>query len=150
MLLSIKQIIKPNEKEKIILGNLSYSAYKLWNVANYEKKNYKALGLTSFPNWYEQKKHFKNNFWYKNLPSQTAQEVLNTLQQAWKSYFKLIKTKGIINPQTPRFKKSLIDCKSNFAHPTNFWYWSFGIKLSCANLFAASSCSPVSFSNDIP
>ncbi len=108
MLLSIKQIIKPNEKEKIILGNLSYSAYKLWNVANYEKKNYKALGLTSFPNWYEQKKHFKNNFWYKNLPSQTAQEVLNTLQQAWKSYFKLIKTKGIINPQTPRFKKSLI------------------------------------------
>lgn len=111
MLLSIKQIIIPNEKDKIILGNLSYSAYKLWNVANYEKRNYKALGLASFPNWYDQKKRMKDDFWYKNLPSQTAQEVLNTLQQSWKSFFKLKSTKGILNPQPPRFKNSGIGFK---------------------------------------
>lgn len=104
MLLSIKQTINPNQKEKIILDSLSYSAYKLWNVANYEKRNYKSLGFSSFPDWYEQKKRMKSDFWFKNLPSQTAQEVLNTLQQAWKSFFKLQQTQGVKNPQPPRFK----------------------------------------------
>jgi len=104
MLLSIKQTFVPNEKERIILGCLSYASFKLWNIANYEKKNYKTLGLSSFPNWYEQKRNLKDNFWYKNLPSQTAQEVLNTLQQGWNSFFKLKKTKGILNPRPPKFK----------------------------------------------
>ena len=27
----------------------------------------------------------KDNFWYKNLSSQTSQDVLNKLQKAWKS-----------------------------------------------------------------
>lgn len=111
MLLSIKQTIKPNEKEKIILGNLSYSAYKLWNVANYEKRNYKELGFASFPNWHDQKKRMKSDFWYKNLPSQTSQEVLNTLQQAWKSFFKLKATGGVANPKPPRFKQRGIGFK---------------------------------------
>lgn len=111
MLLAIKQVIKPNEKEKIILGHLSYSAYKLWNVANYEKRNYKILGLSSFPNWFDQKKRLKDSFWYKNLPSQTAQEVLNVLQQSWKSFFKLNKTKGVKNPKPPKFKKNGISFK---------------------------------------
>lgn len=93
------------------MGNLSYSAYKLWNVANYEKRNYKALGLSSFPNWYDQKKRMKGDFWYKNLPSQTSQEVLNALQQSWNSYFALKKSKGVANPQPPRFKKGGISFK---------------------------------------
>lgn len=111
MLLSIKQTIDPSEKISIILGNLSYSAYKLWNVANYEKRKYKALELPTFPNWYDQKKRLKDTFWFKNLPSQTAQEVLNTLQQSWNSYFKLKKTGGIVNPQPPRFKHKGIGFK---------------------------------------
>ena len=104
MLLSIKQVIAPNRKEEIILGNLSYSAYKLWNIANYEKRNYGELGFIKYPNWYEQKKRLKTNFWFKNLPSQTAQEVLNVLEQSWKSFFKLKETGGIESPKPPRFK----------------------------------------------
>lgn len=35
---------------------MGYAAYKLWNVGNYEKLNYKKLGMATFPNWYDQKK----------------------------------------------------------------------------------------------
>ena len=69
------------------------------------------MRFTSFPNWYDQKKRLKDNFWYKNLPSQTAQEVLNVLQQAWKSFFKLKENGSIENPRPPRFKKKGIGFK---------------------------------------
>lgn len=106
MLLSKRTIISANKEQDVIFEHLGYAAYKLWNVANYEKRNYKDLGFAEFPNWYEQKKRLKNNFFYKNLPSQTAQELLNQLQQSWNSFFVLKKTGGIENPKPPRFKKS--------------------------------------------
>lgn len=53
-----------------------------------------------------QKKTLKDHFWYKNLPSQSAQELLNQLDQSWKSFYKLIKTGGVENPRPPRFKHS--------------------------------------------
>ena len=34
-----------------ILKHMSYSAAKLWNVGNYEKRNYRLLGLEKFPDW---------------------------------------------------------------------------------------------------
>jgi putative transposase len=104
MKLSFELFIKPTKEQKLVLDSFGYNAYKLWNVGNYEKRNYQELGFAEFPDWYEQKKRLKDNFFYKNLPSQTAQEVLNVLQQSWKSYFKLLKTKGIKNPKPPRFK----------------------------------------------
>ena len=64
LLLSKKTIISVSDEEAIILGHMSYAAYKLWNVANYQKRNYEKEGLTSFPNWYYQKKFFKTNIWY--------------------------------------------------------------------------------------
>lgn len=105
MLLTKKLYLEPTEKEQIILGCLCYASARLWNVGNYEKKNYKELGMEKYPNWYDQKKRLKQNFWYKNLPSQTAQEVLNELEQGWKSFFKLLETKGVDNPNPPRFKR---------------------------------------------
>ena len=104
MLLTKKIIYTPTELELNILNSLAFSSAKLWNIANYEKKNYIELGFSSFPDWHNQKKRLKNEFWYKNLPSQTAQDVLNRLQQSWKSFFKLNKSKGIKNPKPPRFK----------------------------------------------
>ena len=104
MHLTKKIIYKPTELELNILNSLAFSSAKLWNIANYEKKNYKKLGFASFPDWHEQKKRLKNNFWYKNLPSQTAQDVLDRLQKSWKSFFELNKSKGIKNPKPPRFK----------------------------------------------
>lgn len=104
MHLTKKIIYKPTELELNILNSFAFSTAKLWNIANYEKKNYKALGFTKFPDWYDQKKRLKNKFWYKNLPSQTAQDVLDKLQKSWKSFFELNKSKGIKNPKPPRFK----------------------------------------------
>jgi len=108
MLLSRKVLFKEESNPNlIILRHMGYSAAKLWNVANYQKRNYKALDMDQFPNWYEQKRSLKDHFFYKNLPSQSAQDVLQELQEAWASYFTLLKTKGIENPRPPRFKKDV-------------------------------------------
>lgn len=109
MLLTKKADLIVSDEIKIIFGHLRYAAYKLWNVANYEKRNYKELGFEKLPDWYDQKKRLKDNFFYKNLPSQTAQDVLQELQEAWKSFFKLKETGGIENPRPPRFKHDGID-----------------------------------------
>lgn len=95
---------KPNKTNQIILNQLTYASRKLWNVANYEKRNWSKDSGKAFPDWYEQKKRLKSNFWYKNLPSQTAQELLKVLQQSWVSFFKLKESKGIENPKPPRYK----------------------------------------------
>ena len=105
MLLSHKTVVKLNDNEANILGHLCYAAYKLWNVCNYERRNYPELGLEEYPDWYYQKKAHKDDLWFKSLPSQTAQEVCKQLDKAWKSYYALLKTKGIENPNPPRFKQ---------------------------------------------
>lgn len=86
MLLTRKVILKVNENQAIILGHLTMAASKLFNIGNYERKEFKKLGFDKEPNWYDQKKRLKDNFWYKSLPSQTAQDVLANLDEAWKSY----------------------------------------------------------------
>ena len=118
MLLAKKTVITVSDSEAIVLGHMAYAAYKLWNVANYQKRNYEKLGLTSFPTGYTQNVSLKSDMWYKNLPSQTAQACLAKLQESWASYFKLLKTKGIENPQPPRYKR---DCIS-------FYYLKDGFK----------------------
>ena len=108
MLLVRKCVVYDPESEAI-LKHMSYSAAKLWNVGNYEKRNYRLLGMEKFPDWYDQKKRLKANFFYKNLPSQTAQDVLQELQEAWKSFFRLCETRGVKNPRPPRFKRKDMD-----------------------------------------
>ncbi len=105
MLLSHKTTVKLNDNESNILGHLCYAAYKLWNVCNYERKNYRELGMEEYPDWYYQKKAHKDDLWFKSLPSQTAQEVCKQLDKGWKSYYALLKTKGIDNPNPPHFKQ---------------------------------------------
>ncbi len=69
-----------SRKHRIILGHLTYSASKLWNVANYAVQN-REISVNQL------EKHLKDNFWYKNLHSQSAQAVLQKLQMAWKNFF---------------------------------------------------------------
>lgn len=106
MLLSCKSTIKVNDTYSNLIGHMCYAAYKLWNVCNYERKNHETLGLSEYPNWYYQKKHHKDDLWYKQLPSQTAQEVCKQLDKGWKSFFSLKKSNGIENPNPPKFKNS--------------------------------------------
>ena len=108
MKLSCKTIFRPNAEQKIILDSCAFASAKLWNVGNYEKHNYKKLGFDAFPNWYDQKKRLKSHYWFKALASQTAQELLNSLHQAWKSFFALKESGGIENPRPPYYKKGLM------------------------------------------
>ena len=46
------------------------------------------------------KKAHKEDLWYKQLPSQTAQEVCRLLDKAWKSFYALKRTGGDRDSQT--------------------------------------------------
>ncbi|WP_049783345.1 RNA-guided endonuclease InsQ/TnpB family protein [Mahella australiensis] len=98
--------LNPNKEQCIILSALTYASSKLWNVANYERITWTKESGNPYPDWYEQKARLKESFWYKNLPSQTAQEVLKQLDEAWSSFYKLKKTGGIENPRPPKYKHS--------------------------------------------
>ena len=104
MLLSHKTTVKVNHVYSNLIGHMCYAAYKLWNVCNYERLHYEELGLSEYPDWYYQKKAHKADLWYKQLPSQTAQEVCKLLDKSWKSFYELRKTKGVANPHPPKFK----------------------------------------------
>ena len=109
MLLSHKTFIKVDETYVNIIGHMCYAAYKLWNVCNYERMHYGELSLpVKYPDWYYQKKAHKDDLWYRQLPSQTAQEVCKLLDKSWKSFYALKRSGGIENPQPPRFKNSNI------------------------------------------
>ena len=75
MLLSHKTSIKISPEYSNIIGHMCYAASKLWNICNYERHHYKELGLEKYPDWYYQKKAHKGDLWYRQLPSQTAQET---------------------------------------------------------------------------
>ncbi len=104
-------VINATGDVSLVLGHLAYAAWKLWNVANYERKNWEKESGISYPNWYDQKKRLKDHFWYNNLPSQSAQELLHVLECAWKSFYKLKKTGGIENAKPPKFKHEPFNVK---------------------------------------
>jgi putative transposase len=95
---------KANQKQQMILRCLTYATSKLWNVGNYERKNWTKESGDPYPDWYRQKKVLKDHFWYKALPSQSAQEVLKQLHESWKSFYTLKRMGSIENPKPPRFK----------------------------------------------
>ena len=80
MLLSHRTSVKIGPEYSNIIGHMCYAASKLWNICNYERHHYKELGLEKYPDWYYQKKTHKGNLWYKQLPSQTAQETCKQLR----------------------------------------------------------------------
>ena len=94
MLLSHRTSVKIRPEYSNIIGHMCYAASKLWNICNYERRHYKELGLEKYPDWYYQKKAHKGNLWYKQLPSQTAQETCKQLDKAWRSFYVLKKTGG--------------------------------------------------------
>jgi len=137
MLLTYQFNLKVDEKLSVILGHLSYAASKLFNVGNYERNEYKTLGFDSIPDWYDQKKRLKDNIWYKSLPSQTSQDVLARLDEAWKSYFTL--------HEEWKYKCKQKDSKEKDGEPhppyykkdgthSNFKYLSGGIKVIDNNI----------------
>jgi len=96
--------LSTNKVQGIILDSLTYAAGKLWNIANYERKCWTNDSGIKYPDWFEQKKLLKDHYWYKSLPSQSAQELLKQLHEAWQSYYKLKRTGRMENPQPPGYK----------------------------------------------
>ena len=86
MLLTYQFEINVDEKTSLILGHLCYAASKLFNVGNYERKEYRALGFEEMPDLEDQKERLRKSFWYKSLRPHTAQDILARLDDAWKSY----------------------------------------------------------------
>ena len=62
MLLSHKTDIQLNTTESNIVGHMCYAASKLWNVCNYERRNFKELGMVHYPDWYDQKARLKRKY----------------------------------------------------------------------------------------
>lgn len=108
MKLSKQTTIRLTSSEANIIGHMNYMAVKYWNTLNYERLHYREPGFESMPDWYKQKKTHKNDFFARNLPSQTAQEIAKQLDKSWKSYFTLLRTGGIENPKPPKFKHDKI------------------------------------------
>jgi putative transposase len=102
---------KPTTEQQLTLNGLTYAARKLWNVANYERKQWNKESGTPYPNWFYQKKRLKTHFWYKSLPSQSAQTLLHELEGAWKSFYRLKQTGGVENPKPPRYKHTSFHVK---------------------------------------
>lgn len=43
----------------------------------------------------QSEKNHKSDMWYRQLPSQTAQETCKLLDKAWKSFYALKKSEGV-------------------------------------------------------
>ena len=98
--------IRLTEDQSNIIGHMGYAASKLWNVCNYERRNWQQLGYANMPSWYDQKKSLKSNMWYKSLPSQSAQEVCKDIGEAWTSYFAVVQGGKVPNARPPRYKQT--------------------------------------------
>ena len=55
----------------------------------------------------QSEKNHKSDLWYRQLPSQTAQETCKLLDKAWKSFYALKKSEGVREPNPPRFKNKI-------------------------------------------
>ena len=94
---------KPSTAFSFAFDYMCLQASKLWNVASYERLEYKELGFEKEPDWYDQKKRLKTNEHYKMLMAQCSQDLLKDLDLAWKSYHELISSGLNANP--PGYKK---------------------------------------------
>jgi len=102
----IKFNISADKTQDVILGTIMYAEGKLCNIRNYERRCWTDDCGLNYPEWYDQKKRLKDHYWYKCLPSQTAQELLKQLHEAWKSFYELLRTDKVENPHPPRYKKA--------------------------------------------
>ncbi|MHB1418043.1 MAG: RNA-guided endonuclease InsQ/TnpB family protein [Bacillota bacterium] len=80
------KVVNLCDQDALLLGLLGYSATKMWNVANHERKAvWQEIG--KIPRFQDQCKTLKTNRWYKLLPSQTSQEVLAELDDSYRSWY---------------------------------------------------------------
>ncbi len=104
MLLSKKTTLFISDNYLPYITTMCYAASKLWNIGNYERLNFRKFGYERSPHFYDQNKKFKDNRYYKLLPSSVASNVLFDLHGAWKAFFAAKYSQSIDNVEPPRFK----------------------------------------------
>lgn len=95
-------LIQPHltKEQEIVVGNLTYNAGKVWNAANYKLIN----GKAKF-NVFDLYNKLKDNFFVKNVPSRSAQMLI----EAWKTYFDYLRNPG--NYKFPIRRPGFVDKK---------------------------------------
>lgn len=84
MLHTLKLKIQITGKKAQVLDRRDYVASKLWNIVNWGREDqWNKTG--QIPNYAEQSGELKTNHWYKQLPSQTAQAVLEKLEEGFRT-----------------------------------------------------------------
>jgi len=100
------------------LDQAGLACSKLWNIALYHTRQvWEETG--EIPSAYDTQKVVQEHYWYKRLPTHTAQAVTQELWQAYKSWFghrrngnskarppKYRKQNGQVSPSTLTFKRS--------------------------------------------
>lgn len=91
-----------SDGDALTLGLLGYSATKLWNTANWERREtWSATGR--IPSYHDQAEKLKRNRWYRSLHSQTAQAVLEELERSYRSWYSVRRKDKKARP--PGFRK---------------------------------------------
>ena len=106
MKLTLKTKLEVNDAQHRVLDRMAFACTKLWNTANYERRQ--AWGKTGkIPSYVQQCKRLKDNPWARLLQSQSAQAVLQKLDLAYCSWYKLRKVDKTARPPGFRKKESL-------------------------------------------
>ncbi len=102
---AVGKVSVTDDSTALLLGLLSFSATKLWNVAVWYTKEVWAY-TGKIPSFGEVDVAIKQERprWYRSLHSQSAQAVLEELWQSYKSWFALRK-KGDLNAKPPGFRR---------------------------------------------
>jgi putative transposase len=102
MKLTLKAKLDVDDVQHKVLDRMAFACTKLWNTANYERRQ--AWGRTGkIPSYARQCKQLKDNPWARLLQSQSAQAVLQKLDFAYRSWYKLRKVDRTARP--PGFRK---------------------------------------------
>jgi putative transposase len=89
--------------------DLSIKSLEFYNYANFTIRQI-FFRVGDWIRYNELNKYLKNDKRYKNLPSQTSQQILKLLDKNWKSFFKSIKdfvknkSKYLGKPRPPKYK----------------------------------------------
>lgn len=110
--------IKNHDLVAETLNQMGLACSKVWNVALYHSRQ--VWGETGeIPSAYDTQKAVQEHYWYKQLPTHTAQAATQELWQAYKSWFghrrngnpkarppRYRKQNGRVSPSTITFKRS--------------------------------------------
>ncbi|NVM02712.1 MAG: IS200/IS605 family element transposase accessory protein TnpB [Candidatus Helarchaeota archaeon] len=86
--------LKPTKQQRRILKDILVRSSAMWNLGNYKKRQ-AFFKKSSIPSSYKLAEILKTHPLYKVLGSAYAQQILNKLQEAWNSFFGLLKSKKV-------------------------------------------------------